>query len=225
MRSKGLEFDQVFLVGAEESLFPGSRAIQSGSMEEIEEERRLAYVAITRARKNLTITTARNRMVFGQTQCNPVSRFVREIPAKFLEEIGGGVFDKTLSTGGKQGMTAFPSTQSAGFASRQGTGSGGSGSSHGFDDTSGGLRSKPRNGPFDFGDMLMKSKTPPTVSADDKPYLRSSDIKVGDEVHHEKFGAGKIRMILPVADDAILEIQFESYGIKKLLTKQAKLTK
>ena len=208
--AKGLEFDEVFLVGVEESLFPGSRALQSGNPEDIEEERRLAYVAITRARKNLTITTARNRMVFGQTQCNPVSRFVREIPEKFIEEIGGGVFDKTHLKNGQQGVTAFPSTQSAGFASRQGTGT---------------MGSKAKSVLFDFGDLRPKSSTPTPTAIDDRAYLKAGDLKVGDEVSHEKFGKGKIRMILPVADDAILDIEFESYGVKKLLTKQAKLTR
>jgi len=235
--AKGLEFDYVFLVGVEESLFPGTRSIQSGSEEEIEEERRLAYVAITRARKNLIITTAKNRMVFGQTQCNPVSRFVREIPDKYLEEIGGSIFDKNASHQGKPGTTAFSSTQSAGFASRQGTGGGKenswsgresslTGKSDFFGSDGGAMKKDPGNSPFDFRGMLSpKTKSASDVSADNKPYLRAGDIKVGDQVKHEKFGEGRILTILPVADDAILEIQFESYGTKKLLTKQARLTK
>ncbi|MEA4889825.1 MAG: UvrD-helicase domain-containing protein [Clostridiaceae bacterium] len=85
--AKGLEFGTVFLVGAEEGLFPGYRAM--GSEADIEEERRLAYVAITRARSKLYITTARSRLVFGQTQSMQVSRFVREIPDQFIEEVGG----------------------------------------------------------------------------------------------------------------------------------------
>ncbi|MGI6333218.1 MAG: ATP-dependent helicase [Saccharofermentanales bacterium] len=85
--AKGLEFDLVFLVGAEEGLFPGYRAYED--QEAIEEERRLAYVAITRAREKLYITTARQRLVFGQTQSMPVSRFVRGIPDHLVEEIGG----------------------------------------------------------------------------------------------------------------------------------------
>lgn len=208
--AKGLEFDYVFLVGAEESLFPGSRAIQSGSEEEIEEERRLAYVAITRARKNLIITTAKNRMVFGQTQCNPVSRFVKEIPDKFLEEIGGSLSDKLSNVNNRQGMTNFSSTKSSGFASIQKPGS----------------DKIQKDSLFDFGNFtLSKPKTQTDISTDDKLYLRAGDIKVGDQVKHEKFGSGRIMTVLPVADDAILEIQFESYGTKKLLTKQAKLTK
>ena len=96
--AKGLEFDLVFLVGAEEGLFPGYRAYED--QEAIEEERRLAYVAITRAREKLYITTARQRLVFGQTQSMPVSRFVREIPDHLVEEIGGSRQEKQIGRDG-----------------------------------------------------------------------------------------------------------------------------
>ena len=81
--AKGLEFPTVFLVGAEEGIFPGLRAI--GEPEEMEEERRLAYVAITRAKRSLYLTGARQRMLFGKTTSNRVSRFVEEIPPEHLE--------------------------------------------------------------------------------------------------------------------------------------------
>ena len=82
--SKGLEFPSVFLVGAEEGIFPGIKAI--GEHEEMEEERRLCYVAITRAMRKLYITCAQQRMLFGRTSSNRVSRFVEEIPAEHLEK-------------------------------------------------------------------------------------------------------------------------------------------
>jgi DNA helicase-2/ATP-dependent DNA helicase PcrA len=85
--AKGLEFKAVFLVGAEEGLFPGYRSMASES--DIEEERRLAYVAITRAREKLYVTTARSRLVFGQPQSLMVSRFIRAIPDEYLDERGG----------------------------------------------------------------------------------------------------------------------------------------
>ena len=81
--AKGLEFPNVFLVGAEEGLFPGMRAI--GDNAEIEEERRLCYVAITRAKQRLTITSAKQRMLYGHTMSNRPSRFLREIPEELLE--------------------------------------------------------------------------------------------------------------------------------------------
>jgi len=82
--AKGLEFPVVFLVGAEEGLFPGTRSI--GEPEEMEEERRLCYVAITRAEKKLYITCAQQRMIFGRTSSNRVSRFVEEIPPEHIEK-------------------------------------------------------------------------------------------------------------------------------------------
>lgn len=82
--AKGLEFPVVFLVGAEEGIFPGTRAI--GEHAELEEERRLAYVAITRAMRKLYITAAQQRMLFGRTSSNRISRFVEEIPEEHLEK-------------------------------------------------------------------------------------------------------------------------------------------
>ena len=85
--AKGLEFPNVFLVGFEDGLFPGMRAI--GEMEEMEEERRLCYVAITRAKESLTISYARQRMLYGRTNAAMPSRFLKEIPADIVEKKGG----------------------------------------------------------------------------------------------------------------------------------------
>ena len=81
--AKGLEFETVFLVGMEETIFPGLRAI--GEDEEMEEERRLCYVAITRAKRKLYLISARQRMIFGRTNVNKVSRFVDEIPPELID--------------------------------------------------------------------------------------------------------------------------------------------
>ena len=85
--AKGLEFDHVFLVGFEDGLFPGLRSI--GDPEEMEEERRLCYVAITRARKTLDICHARMRMLYGRTNAYLASRFLKEIPEDFIQRKGG----------------------------------------------------------------------------------------------------------------------------------------
>jgi DNA helicase-2/ATP-dependent DNA helicase PcrA len=85
--AKGLEFPNVFLVGFEDGLFPGMRAI--GDMEEMEEERRLCYVAITRAKQNLTISYAKQRMLYGRTNASLPSRFLREIPEDVVVKKGG----------------------------------------------------------------------------------------------------------------------------------------
>ena len=84
--AKGLEFPNVYLVGMEEGIFPGNQSIYGGEAE-IEEERRLAYVAITRAKKELYILHTRNRLLYGQTMYNPVSRFVSEIPESLIEKL------------------------------------------------------------------------------------------------------------------------------------------
>lgn len=83
--AKGLEFPNVYLAGMEDGLFPGQAAIWTNETEDIEEERRLAYVGITRAMNDLTLTYARMRMIRGETQYNPVSRFVREIPTDLMD--------------------------------------------------------------------------------------------------------------------------------------------
>ncbi len=83
--AKGLEFPNVYLAGMEDGLFPGQAAIWTNDTEDIEEERRLAYVGITRAMDDLTLTYARSRMIRGETQYNPVSRFVREIPGNLMD--------------------------------------------------------------------------------------------------------------------------------------------
>ena len=96
--AKGLEFPVVFIVGTEEGIFPGLRSMDS--LEDMEEERRLAYVAITRAKKKLYITRAKQRMLFGSTNRNLVSRFVKEIAAEYVEKIDGTIrnYDETGGT-------------------------------------------------------------------------------------------------------------------------------
>ena len=96
--AKGLEFPVVFVVGAEEGIFPGIRAI--GETEEMEEERRLCYVAMTRAKEKLYLTCANQRMLFGRTSSNRPSRFVDEIPTEHLERSGRTFLDRRCSTGG-----------------------------------------------------------------------------------------------------------------------------
>jgi DNA helicase-2/ATP-dependent DNA helicase PcrA len=86
--AKGLEFEHVFVVGLEEGLFPHSRSMISGAKEEIEEERRLMYVAMTRAKRKLTLSWSRNRLVFGGRHSAIPSRFLAEIPEKLLKKIG-----------------------------------------------------------------------------------------------------------------------------------------
>ena len=107
--AKGLEFPTVFLVGSEDGLFPSTKAI--GEEEELEEERRLCYVAITRAKKKLYITNARQRMVFGRTQNNMLSRFIQDIPEEYLQKL------PARENGGGEGFRAFHTEQPSRSAS------------------------------------------------------------------------------------------------------------
>ena len=107
--AKGLEFPNLFLVGFEDGLFPGMRSI--GDMEEMEEERRLCYVAITRAKKHLTITHARQRMLYGRTSASLPSRFLKEIPDDLLEK-KGGYYQQAAGTGyGYSTYNSYKATQ------------------------------------------------------------------------------------------------------------------
>ncbi len=200
--AKGLEFDHVFLVGAEDGIFPGMRSIGDLSGESLEEERRLAYVSITRARKKLCITTAAQRMLFGQTQSYPVSRFVREIPDKFVNEISQSRNTSNVSNKGSD-LAGIPYYQST---------------------LSGPARDKEKRRILDPSGTL-RSKSQPAGDTGTSECLRPSDIRRGDIVSHDKFGNGIVRNIVPVADDAIIEIDFDDSGLKKMMVRQAKLTK
>ena len=96
--AKGLEYPVVFLVGMEEGIFPGYKSI--GEQKELEEERRLCYVGITRAKSNLYMTCAKQRTIFGSTTCNPISRFLREIPIEMLETEQEEIFARRAADSG-----------------------------------------------------------------------------------------------------------------------------
>ncbi|WP_028983591.1 DNA helicase PcrA [Sporolactobacillus terrae] len=115
--AKGLEFPVVFLAGMEEGIFPHMRALVDGNEEEMEEERRLAYVGITRAKQQLYLTNAHVRMLYGKTIANPASRFIKEIPAELIEQteseearISGGFASKAASSsfGGRRFAAPTP---------------------------------------------------------------------------------------------------------------------
>ncbi len=194
--AKGLEFGTVFLVGAEEGLFPGYRAMSSES--DIEEERRLAYVAITRAKSRLYVTTARTRLVFGQTQSLMVSRFIREIPDQYLSEVGGS----------RHGDNRFDAAASNGRPAE-----------------SAGQNGRPTVIHFP-GAPEAAAKKP--AGAAPRPAGASAapvDLHQGDRVRHAKFGPGRILSVEPVAGDAILLIEFSSGDKKRLLARMANLEK
>lgn len=212
--SKGLEFPYVNIVGLEENLFPSQLSLNS--REEMEEERRLFYVAVTRAEKRATLSYALSRYRWGQlSYCEP-SRFIEEIDAQFLQ----------LPAAERQ----RPAPKSIDFAAeRMGFGrSAGSGSTASSPP-------KPR-GLFDTGNDIGKPTTPPpnfkkvasassaSASTSDGPVASAEEIQPGVEVMHDKFGKGKVLTVEGNAPDIKATIFFPSAGQKQLLLKFAKLT-
>ncbi len=208
--AKGLEFKNVFLVGLEEGIFPGNQSVY-GTEADIEEERRLAYVAITRAKENLYISNAYTRMLYGQTGRNMPSRFLEEIPKELcdiksvrngMSAFGMGTAEFRYSQGGDSFKEFGSSTwdYDGVFPSRQP-----SNQSNGFG----------RAG----GTMLQKSKAAAS-SAASAPKTAAS---VGQRVRHKVFGAGTVISAKPMGNDTLLEIAFDEKGTKKLMANFAKL--
>ena len=174
--AKGLEFDSVFLVGMEEGVFPGNQSIYAGESE-IEEERRLAYVGITRAKRQLYLTNTNTRMLFGSTNRNRPSRFLNEIPSNLCEvDAPKNVFAAYGRPQERRPQTNF---------------------------------SRPNRG---FGVAAQTQKSTETF-------------KVGERVKHKAFGFGTVVSATPVGNDCLMEINFDGFGTKKLMSNFAKLEK
>ena len=209
--AKGLEFPNVYLAGLEDGLFPSYMSITSdNSQAEIEEERRLAYVGITRAKKNLTITSARVRMVRGQTQYGKVSRFVREIPPELLsgkiyepktkeEPIEQSTFQKA-----RKAFRTVPSYGGSGYGKEVGEG---------------------------YGSTFRSSKAtkPIYTKVENQRDFGSAggalSYQVGDRVRHIKFGDGEVMAIVSGGRDYEVTVDFDKVGTKKMFASFAKLKK
>ena len=190
--AKGLEFPVVFLAGAEEGLFPGIRAI--GSEEDMEEERRLCYVAVTRAKEKLYITCAAHRTLYGKTNASLPSRFTDEIPPALLE-----TKDAT-----------FRSHAGPGYRDLFGTG---------FDSFSFAPRRTPA---ARFAGGAAKPEKPASAPVKDPGKKTQTTVfSVGDRVIHKAFGPGVVEKKTPMGGDALLEVLFENGGTKKLMQKIA----
>ena len=221
--AKGLEYDYVYIVGMEENLFPSSRSIES--LADLEEERRLMYVAITRAKKGVMLTFAEMRRVWGKTENTSPSRFLKEIDTEYLdanfniEELSGrNRWERALTENDTK-----PKFES--LRSRYGGGNSGGGRTGG---NIGGGRPRPEvintPPPVDPARAGMRSvgvhrEGAATTTLGDCIY------KVGDRVSHPKFGAGRVERLEPLTTDHKVVITFDSYGTKTLLANFAKLTK
>ncbi|GAA4874673.1 DNA helicase PcrA [Paenibacillus vulneris] len=209
--AKGLEFPIVFIIGMEEGVFPHSRA--SNDNEELEEERRLAYVGITRAEQELFLTCARMRTLFGRTNMNPPSRFLSEIPEELLEAASPGG-----TIGGGRAVSSW--------GSREGRyGSGGSFGSAGAGSTSTAVPSKAAGFRPTVGGAAS-SAARPGATASGGAAKQVGDYKMGDKVSHGKWGTGVVVAIKGAGDDTELQIAFPApVGVKRLLAKFAPITK
>ena len=203
--AKGLEFDTVFLAGWEEGLFPSQRALDEGGTRSLEEERRLAYVAITRARRKAIILHAANRRIYGQWTSSLPSRFVAELPADHIEA------ESTMS-GGESLWRANWSETADPFANvARGTGRG-----PGWQRAAGTLDAKVADGgawtarTFTREPTRIVESRGPAVSLGNKG---RSDLAVGQRVFHQKFGNGVIAEI----EGNKLEIDFDQAGRKRVM--------
>ena len=222
--AKGLEFPRVYLSGMEDGVFPSYMCLNSDDPTDIEEERRLCYVAITRAMKKLTISCARARMLRGETQYNKMSRFVGEIPGYLLDK--GATTGKTSVGAGSFG--GFGS--SGGFSSGVKTGSSYTTSGRGmsaadlfrtsaFDKPKTSIMSKPA-----FGSSL--SSKPATLSKGSEiSKANGLDYGVSDRVKHIKFGVGTVTAINDSGRDYEVTVNFDTAGPKKMFASFAKLKK
>ncbi|HVJ00122.1 MAG TPA: UvrD-helicase domain-containing protein [Sphingomonas sp.] len=201
--AKGLEFDTVFLAGWEEGLFPSQRALDEGGLASLEEERRLAYVAITRARRRATILHAANRRIYGQWTSSIPSRFVAELPDDHIES------ESTMS-GGESLWRANWSERADPFADvARGTGRGpGWQRAAGVDLKNPGGGFKPRT--FTREPTRIVESRASAVSLGNKG---RDDLSVGMRVFHQKFGYGEIAEI----EGNKLEIDFEQAGRKRVM--------
>ena len=191
--AKGLEFPVVYVVGMEEGIFPGIRAI--GEADEMEEERRLCYVAFTRAKKKLVLTHARQRMLFGRTTANRVSRFLEE------SELVSGREESERRSAVRSGDWEDFQGETRGDPWRKAS-------------------VQPASGRKSEGRSSFPLRRKPETSSGEAsaPILQ---LRVGQAVTHKAFGKGTVTKMTPMGGDHLIEIQFESVGSKKLMLKTA----
>ncbi len=217
--AKGLEFPSVYVVGMEEGLFPNMNAAYNE--EELEEERRLCYVALTRAKERLTLTNARQRMLYGKTSpCRP-SRFLEEIPEK-NSDWQGKPAPYTASERWEDGSYSVGYSDTSAYTKEPPSGGYGGGD---------GLRyasAESRRGSWssDGVHSYKASPTPaprPLKSVSTKPRSAGLPMQLqqGDMVEHTAFGKGMVLSIRPMGGDALVEVAFDNVGSKKLMLKSA----
>lgn len=221
--AKGLEFPVVFLVGMEEGVFPGFKSI--GEDKDIEEERRLCYVGVTRAREKLFLTRSKQRTTFGSTSFNQPSRFLKEIPAEMVdgyeEAMGSGITYEKSSFGDSGYSWSYGSRNNGNiksykiqepqyatsasniFGSRNNNEKTNENSVYGF-----------RTAESFLNNLNKKNQS---------KGIDLSQYQAGTKVYHKKFGEGTINYVEPEGDDLKVDINFDKFGHKRLMAKFANL--
>ena len=212
--AKGLEFPVVFLVGMEEGIFPGYQSI--GEPKELEEERRLCYVGITRAKEHLFLTCSKQRTIFGSTSCNQVSRFLREIPSDLLDG-----YDDALGERQESNSNIFGDSK---YSWTYGSKDNGNIKTYKIDKNepkvAAASSSTNSNGfMFRTAESFLNNLTKKSSGAN----VDLSKYKEGVRIYHKKFGEGVISNVEPEGDDLKVDIQFDKVGHKRLMAKFANL--
>ena len=200
--AKGLEFSVVFLVGMEEGIFPGYKSI--GEPKELEEERRLFYVGITRAKQFLHLTCAKHRTIFGSTSYNAVSRFIKEIPDNLL--------DGVVNNDQEEKFNDMP------YNWEYGKTPAGKVTTYKFDEAKTEIKPKSTY-QFRTAESFLSSLSQKQASSE----VDITKYKEGMRIYHKKFGEGVIQKIEAEGDDYKLDIQFDKSGHKRLMAKFANL--
>ena len=194
--AKGLEFPCVFMGGMEDRLFPSGMALNSEEPDAVEEERRLCYVGITRAKERLYLSAARQRMMHGSANYNPVSRFIKEIPEEVLRINGDGAHAMRKQNDSLKQARHSLSTQSASVSSK----------------------------PYSYSGKKHISSAP-SFGKEFKVERLEVDYTVGDTVRHVKFGNGIVTGLVSGGRDYEVTVDFEKAGVKKMFASFAKLKK
>ena len=216
--AKGLEYDYVYIVGMEEGLFPSSRSVES--VQELEEERRLMYVAITRAKKAAMLSFSELRRVWGKTENTSPSRFLKEIDSEWLD----ANFDIEELSGRNRWERAMEESRPKfeSIKSRYNNNPRGAQQSAVPQRPRADIISTPKSlDPARSGMRSLGARQAESGVA----FAGACDYRVGERVAHPKFGAGTIERIEPLTTDHKVVVLFDSYGSKTLLAKFAKLRK
>ena len=224
--AKGLEFPVVFLVGMEEGIFPGYKSISEPR--ELEEERRLCYVGITRAKNYLFLTCSRQRTIFGSTSYNPVSRFIKEIPEDLLE----GYQDVFGDSDGKTNKDRM--FEDSPYSWSYGSRNSGNIKTYKIDtqkepavvasiSSVGNTKKSNTSNGFMFRTAESFLNNLNNIGKKSTQQVDLSKYEAGIRVYHKKFGEGTINSVEPEGEDLKVDINFDKVGHKRLMAKFANL--